>query len=113
MALAAAAYAGWPVAVLALSALLTAVLALVHSDVRGADRRSGEGTAALHREVVAHGRTTESELQSAERFRAVIDSAHDAIIAIDTEGRIDTFNNAAERIFGTAAARSSARTSRC
>ena len=37
---------------------------------------------------------------SAERFRAVIDSAHDAIIAIDARGHIETFNRAAQRIFG-------------
>lgn len=41
-----------------------------------------------------------AEQQSAERFRAVIDNAHDAIIAIDEVGRIEMFNRAAERIFG-------------
>jgi two-component system sensor kinase FixL len=41
-----------------------------------------------------------AEQQSAERFRAVIDNAHDAIIAIDEAGRIEMFNLAAERIFG-------------
>jgi two-component system sensor kinase FixL len=41
-----------------------------------------------------------AEQQSAERFRAVIDNAHDAIIAIDEAGRIEMFNAAAERIFG-------------
>lgn len=41
-----------------------------------------------------------AEQQSAERLRAVIDNAHDAIIAIDDAGRIEMFNLAAERIFG-------------
>ena len=41
-----------------------------------------------------------SEQGAAERFRAVIDSAHDAIIAIDARGAIETFNKAAQRIFG-------------
>jgi len=41
-----------------------------------------------------------AETQAAERFRAVIDNAHDAIISIDTNGQIDMFNRAAERIFG-------------
>lgn len=43
-----------------------------------------------------------AEHQSAERFRAVIDNAHDAIIAIDEAGRIEMFNHAAQRIFGYA-----------
>jgi two-component system, LuxR family, sensor kinase FixL len=37
---------------------------------------------------------------AAERFRAVIENAHDAIITIDARGTIQTFNQAAERIFG-------------
>lgn len=41
-----------------------------------------------------------AERQAAERFRAVIDNAHDAIIAIDSHGSIEMFNQAAERIFG-------------
>jgi two-component system sensor kinase FixL len=53
----------------------------------------------VYRSVVS---AEESERRSAERFRAVIDSAHDAIIAIDARGRIETFNRAAQRIFGYA-----------
>ncbi|MFC3675410.1 two-component system sensor histidine kinase NtrB [Ferrovibrio xuzhouensis] len=44
--------------------------------------------------------TARAERRAAERFRAVIDNAHDAIIAINAQGRIETFNPAAERIFG-------------
>jgi len=51
----------------------------------------------VYRSVVS---AEESARGSAERFRAVIDSAHDAIIAIDARGNIETFNRAAQRIFG-------------
>jgi two-component system sensor kinase FixL len=44
----------------------------------------------------------QAERRSAERFRAVIDNAHDAIIAIDEAGRVEMFNHAAQRIFGYA-----------
>lgn len=80
--------------------LLAIILAVVFRAIAGADRRAAEGTEALKREVDARERMAEAEQQSAERFRAVIDSAHDAIIAIDSRGTVDTFNKAAERIFG-------------
>lgn len=44
--------------------------------------------------------TVRAERRAAERFRAVIDNAHDAIIAIDARGHVEMFNRAAERIFG-------------
>ena len=37
---------------------------------------------------------------SAERLRSIIDSAVDAIIVIDHRGHIESFNPAAERLFG-------------
>ena len=37
---------------------------------------------------------------SAERLRSIIDSAVDGIIVIDQRGRIESFNPAAERLFG-------------
>ncbi|WP_370154571.1 nitrogen regulation protein NR(II) [Ferrovibrio sp.] len=49
---------------------------------------------------LSYRETLHAERRAAGRFRAVIDNAHDAIIAIDAEGRIETFNRAAERIFG-------------
>lgn len=49
---------------------------------------------------LAYRETIRAERQAAERFRAVIDNAHDAIIAIDAQGRVEMFNRAAERIFG-------------
>jgi two-component system sensor kinase FixL len=53
--------------------------------------------AFVYRGVVS---VEESARASAERLRAVIDNAHDAIIAIDARGAIETFNRAAQRIFG-------------
>jgi two-component system sensor kinase FixL len=38
--------------------------------------------------------------ESGERLQAVINNAHDAIITIDAQGRVETFNRAATRIFG-------------
>lgn len=42
--------------------------------------------------------------QPADELRALLDAAVDAVIVIDHEGRISTFNRAAERLFGYAAA---------
>lgn len=100
LALTVASYVGAPGVALALGLLLAILLAVVFLTVAGADQRTAEGTEALKREVDARERLAEAEQDSAERFRAVIDSAHDAIIAIDSRGTVDTFNKAAERIFG-------------
>jgi PAS domain S-box-containing protein len=37
---------------------------------------------------------------SEERFRSLVETAHDAIVSADTQGKIVSFNPAAERIFG-------------
>lgn len=56
----------------------------------------------------------EDELGASEaRWRAVVESAVDGIIVIDAQGRVEMFNPAAERLFGTRRPRCSARTSTC
>jgi len=47
------------------------------------------------------------------RWRAVIDAAVDGIIVIDSRGKIEAFNAAAERISATPKLTSSTRTSAC
>ena len=54
----------------------------------------------------------EDELRASEaRWRSVIDSAVDGIVVIHAHGRIEAFNPAAERLFGTRSARPLAATS--
>ena len=56
----------------------------------------------------------EERLRTSEaRWRSVIESAVDGIVVIDARGCIEAFNPAAERLFGTPSATSSARTSTC
>jgi two-component system sensor kinase FixL len=49
-------------------------------------------------------RTDETLLVSEARWRAVIDSAVDGIVVIDSHGIIEVFNRSAERMFGCSAA---------
>ena len=59
-------------------------------------------------------RTAMSRLEDSEgRTRTILEAAVDAIITIDEQGTVESMNPAAERLFGYARARSSARTSRC
>jgi two-component system sensor kinase FixL len=52
----------------------------------------------------AASRTPGSNGRSAEELRALLDAAVDAVVVIDHKGRIETFNHAAEILFGYAAA---------
>lgn len=76
----------WLAAGIATTAAVTAALGFAYRNIGRAERRVSEN---------ARG----GEM-AAERFRAVIDNAHDAIIAIDARGRMEAFNKAAQRIFG-------------
>jgi PAS domain S-box-containing protein len=50
------------------------------------------------------GKRTEDELgEKTRRLQAIVETAADAIITIDERGRIDSFNSAAERMFGYSA----------
>ncbi len=55
---------------------------------------------ALDREVAEHRRTGAALKKSDERFRQILESAADAILVSDAEGRILTVNHQVERLFG-------------
>src|SRR5256712_8228115 len=57
----------------------------------------------LQRELDARKQAEQALRESEERFRAVAESATDAIVAADKSGHITYFNQGAERIFGYAA----------
>ena len=78
------------------------------------------GVATIASDITERRRTAEEMQQrvretaeAEERMRSVVNHVVDGIITIDDHGTVTTFNPAAERIFGYAARRSSARTSRC
>ncbi len=66
------------------------------------------------RDAAARGARVEAELQnSVRRYRAVVDHIVDGVITIDQDGLIESFNLAAERIFGYRADEVIGRNVRC
>lgn len=62
------------------------------------------GAATIARDLTALKRDTLALHDSQARWRAIVESAVDAIIVIDARGTVEAFNPAAERLFGYAEA---------
>ena len=91
----------WPMLGLGLTVMLLAAFAWLQRQMTMVARQNAAAPSREPGSEIAGRKQPEAgEQQAAERFRALIDSAHDAIIAITPEGRIEVFNRAAERIFG-------------
>jgi two-component system, LuxR family, sensor kinase FixL len=58
------------------------------------------GASTIARDVTSRKRAFEAQEQSDLRWRSIIESAVDGIVVIDGKGRIESFNPAAERLFG-------------
>lgn len=77
---------------------------LVHVSLMGTAVRdsSGQvvGALAVIRDISAQKRADLQREATEARWRAIIDSAVDAIVVIDVRGQIEAFNRSAERMFG-------------
>jgi PAS domain S-box-containing protein len=79
----------------------------IHVRIAGRARRSGSETVALYgaiQDITAARRTTDELRSSHARLRAIIETTVDGIVTIDEDRRIESFNLAAERMFGYRAA---------
>lgn len=77
---------------------------LVHVSLMGTAVRDAQGQVvgalAVIRDISAQKRSDLQREATEARWRAIIDSAVDAIVVIDVRGRIEAFNRSAERMFG-------------
>ncbi len=74
-------------------------VSLTFSPIRNAE---GEiiGLSGILRDITGRKRTEDALRESEEKYRNLFDSAGDAVITIDLEDRITSWNKSAERIFG-------------
>lgn len=62
----------------------------------------GVGLAFIARDITTQKRSESALRASDQRWRSIVESAVDGIVVIDARGRIESFNPAAERLFGYA-----------
>jgi two-component system sensor kinase FixL len=58
------------------------------------------GASAIGRDITDHKKDVNDLRDSEARLRSILESAVDGIIVIDSHGRVESFNPAAERLFG-------------
>jgi two-component system sensor kinase FixL len=58
------------------------------------------GASAIARDISAEKKSVRDLQESEERLRSILESAVDAIVVVDSRGRMEMFNPAAERLFG-------------
>lgn len=86
----------WPLLILLAGGMISLLLFSITRSVAGTGARAQQLAQQM----------TEELNESRERFRAVADTAHDAIVTTDETGHIVYMNPAAERMFGRSAAES-------